>query len=69
MSGWRKKQIGELQVKEHCDLLLEALVGPALVERWWASPNAAFDGIPPREVGIERVHSYLLSHAYGGEYF
>lgn len=69
MTDQRKKQIGELKAKDHSDLLLEALVGPTLVERWWASPNAAFDGLPPREVGIERVHSYLLSHAFGGEYF
>lgn len=68
MTGWRKKQISEVKAKEHCDMLLEALVGPALVEKWWDSPNKAFDGRKPRDTEISLVHSYLLSNAYGGEY-
>jgi hypothetical protein len=68
MSGWRKKQIDQLIVRDHCNKLLEALVGPSLVDQWWDSPNKGFDGAKPRDVDVYHVQSYLLSHAYGGEY-
>lgn len=68
MSGWRKVQIEELKIKDHCNRLLEAMVGVDLVSKWWDSPNKAFDGKKPRDTDINVVHSYLLSHAFGGQY-
>lgn len=68
MSGWRKNQVGELKVREHCNMLLEAMVGKDLAPQWWDSPNRAFDGRKPRDTELSLVHSYLLNNAFGGEY-
>ena len=56
------------QKKRHCDLLLEAMVGKALILQWWNTPNKAFAGRHPANVDIDAVHSYLLNHAYNGDY-
>ena len=68
MSGWRKRQVSNLQIKDQCNLLLKAMVGEALVGKWWTSPNRAFDGKRPVEADIDLVYSYLLNNAFGGEY-
>jgi hypothetical protein len=51
-----------------CDRLIEAMVGKDLVDKWWSSPNKAFDGSTPAEVFSEdprSVYEYLMWHAYG----
>lgn len=54
------------QMKRRCDLLLEAMIGPNLVEQWWQSKNRAFDMKTPKEqfdIDPEVVYSYLMGHA------
>ena len=49
-------------MKEKCDRMLRALLGDwELMEKWWKSPNKAFDRRRPEEVDIKEVYSYLLS--------
>lgn len=67
-AGWRKRHIDNAVIKDHCNRMLEALVGRAWVEKWWNSPNVAFDGKTPTDTDLHVVHSYLLSHSYGGEF-
>lgn len=44
--------------------VLMALLGSEdLIERWWTSPNKAFDNKPPRDVELRKVADYLLWHA------
>ena len=31
-----------------------------LVERWWDSPNKAFNKLCPSQVGLDEVYSYVL---------
>lgn len=58
--------------KNRLDGLLFAIVGSeTLVERWWNSPNKAFDMQKPIdvfEVDSERVRDYIISCAYGEHY-
>ncbi len=58
--------------KEHCHIMLRSLFPnqPELQEKWWASPNKAFDGKTPEAMLQEdslRVVKYLWSHL-GGDY-
>ena len=53
-------------LKKRCDLLLEAMVGPNLVEKWWQSPNKAFDMKTAEEqfdIDPKVVYNYLMGHA------
>jgi hypothetical protein len=53
------------QVKERCDRMLEAIVGKDLVQKWWESPNKAFDDLTPCKQWEKDplvVYKYLLSH-------
>jgi len=55
-----------MNLKEKCDLLLEAMVSEDLVEKWWQSPNKHWDGRTPIEVfktDEQSVFDYLLSYA------
>lgn len=56
--------------KETCDRLLASMLGSwELVEKWWVSPNKAFDGKHPINVfeqDRKRVINYLFHHAYAG---
>ena len=53
--------LGVPKMKEKCNLLLRALLGDwRLMEKWWKSPNKAFDRRRPEEVDIEEVYNYLL---------
>ena len=49
--------------------LVCALVGEALANRWWNSPNKAFDNRTPMSLMNEdewtTVRDYLLHYAYG----
>lgn len=48
--------------------VLEPMVGKAYLDKWWTSPNRAFDNQPPALREFEEVKKYLLEHAmfYGG---
>ena len=49
--------------------ILHALLGSQeLVQKWWASPNKAFDGMTPIEMldrDKDRVKNYLLGQLSG----
>lgn len=48
-------------MKDKCDIMLMAMLGSQeMVDRWWKSPNHAFNRLTPLEVDIEDVYSYLL---------
>lgn len=52
------------------NLLVEALVGTSLSDKWWESPNKAFNNRPPmtymNDAEWTYVRDYLLHHAYVG---
>lgn len=58
--------------KNRLNGLLFAMTGSqTLTERWWNSPNKAFDMQKPIdvfEVDSERVRDYIISCAYGDHY-
>jgi hypothetical protein len=58
--------------KNKLDSILFAMLGNnELVEKWWDSPNKAFDMITPKEMldlNHECVVNYILNHAFGGAY-
>lgn len=53
----------KLWAREQCDQILTALVGPALVERWWLSPNKQFNFLLPEQLWETedwiKVYNYL----------
>jgi hypothetical protein len=52
---------------KRCNALLMAMLGSqALVEKWWVSPNRAFDMEQPVNVNKNSVEQYLMNMAYGG---
>lgn len=52
--------------KEKLNPILMGLLGSQeLVDRWWTSPNKAFDNKPPCDVELAKVKDYLIWHAYG----
>lgn len=43
------------------NIMLGAMLGSAeLVNKWWESPNKAFNKLCPKDVDIEDVYKYLL---------
>lgn len=49
--------------------LVAGMVGPDLMDSWWASPNQAFDGRTPEDqwqLGSDLVVNYLMHHAFSG---
>lgn len=59
--------LSELEMKNECNRMLAALVGPLLVDNWWQSKNRAFDNQTPAGEWLrnpERVYRYLQSHCY-----
>jgi len=46
-------------------MLIAMLGSDALVEKWWVSPNKAFDNKCPVDVDQEKVVSYLMFHTFG----
>jgi hypothetical protein len=57
------------QLRRTCSVIIEALVGEEFSERWWSSPNRAFDNRTPNEqwaLAPEVVFDYLTTHAFGG---
>lgn len=63
----KSKNVNLSELNKH----LEALVGPALVEKWWDSPNRYWNGFTPRKIyerdaeGKKEVETYILSYCYG----
>jgi hypothetical protein len=56
------------RLRQQCDALLVAMVGPELVVKWWTSPNRAFANDTPELVfstAPELVYAYLLKSAEG----
>ena len=54
--------------KAQCDALLLALVGPNLLEKWWLSPNLAFNSHTPEEIfkqDPDVIYNYLMRMAEG----
>ena len=59
------------RAKRICDVIVEALVGEEFSERWWTSPNRAFDGKTPSEqweLEPDVVFNYLMIYAFDGGY-
>lgn len=55
-------------LKLRCDWLLTAMVGKAMVESWWNSPNKHWEMKLPKDVfedTPEDVYNYLMFHANG----
>ena len=56
--------------KETCDRLLASMLGSwDLVDKWWNSPNRAFDGKHPIEVfesDKKAVINYIFHYAFAG---
>ena len=49
--------------KDQLDRCLMAMLGNMeLVERWWHSPNHAFDMKTPMESDWEKVQNYILGY-------
>jgi hypothetical protein len=59
----------EQEFRNIANNLVASMVGPNLVESWWASPNRAFDDRTPEAQwaqGSDRVVNYLMHHAFSG---
>lgn len=55
-----QNQKQSLSVKQKSDLILRSLVGEALMDKWWNSPNKAFGMQKPLDVSETKVFNYLL---------
>ena len=47
-------------------MLMAMLGSDALVDKWWVSPNKAFDNKCPVDVDQQKVVDYLMWHSFGG---
>jgi hypothetical protein len=59
----------EQEFRNVANQLVTSLVGPNMVESWWASPNQAFEGRTPEsqwQLGSDAVVNYLMHHAFAG---
>ena len=59
----------EQEFRNVANQLVTSLVGPSLVESWWASPNQAFEGLTPEsqwQLGSDRVVNYMMHLAFSG---
>ena len=58
----------EYQYKQRSVALVIAMVGADMADRWWNSPNKAFDGRTPAGqwlIDYESVYRYLMRSAEG----
>jgi hypothetical protein len=58
-------------LKDRCDQMLMALLGPEFAKTWWHSPNKAFGGLTPEGQWIldsQPVYNYLIQHCMGDYY-
>lgn len=61
--------ISPATMRARCETLVIAMVGQELADKWWNSPNKAFDMRTPTDMWVEdfrKVHNYLMHHAYAG---
>jgi hypothetical protein len=59
----------EQEFRNIANNLVASMVGPNMVDSWWASPNRAFDDCTPEAQwaqGSDRVVNYLMHHAFSG---
>jgi hypothetical protein len=59
----------EQEFRNIANNLVASMVGPNLVDAWWASPNRAFDNRTPEAQwaqGSDQVVNYLMAHAFQG---
>ena len=65
----RKKAIHSLINRDNtptANLMLISMLGSNdLVDKWWISPNKAFDNKCPVDVDDQDVIKYLTSHCFG----
>ena len=65
----RKKAIHSLINRDNtptANLMLISMLGSNdLVDKWWISPNKAFDNKCPVDVDNQDVIKYLMSHCFG----
>lgn len=59
------KWIGEGNNPTANSMLMGMLGSDALVEKWWQSPNKAFDYKCPVDVDQKDVVEYLMFHTFG----
>jgi len=55
-------------MRARCEVLVIAMVGRELAEKWWTGPNKAFDGHTPEQiysVAPSAVYTYLMKSAEG----
>ena len=60
--------MSELELKQHCNDMILALVGVDNVDDWWQSKNRAFKNRAPAGVFLEdpeKVYLYLTQHCSG----
>lgn len=57
-----------MNLREKCEMMVEALVGAELAPKWWASHNLAFDTTPNQKFEVDpvEVFKYLSAHCDGG---
>lgn len=56
-------------MKQRSVALVIAMVGKDLADKWWSSPNKAFNDMTPAGQWIkdhESVYNYLMRHSEGG---
>ena len=59
------QKVEETNIKQRCDVLVIALVGKDMSQKWWDSPNKAFGYKEPIHTDINEVYDYLMFHSYG----
>ena len=57
-------QPGKISRARLDQILMSMLGSQDLVERWWTTPNKAFEMQCPEQVDIELVKDYIIWHAY-----
>lgn len=61
----RKREILESQHRSELSTLLESLLGSKeLADKWWYSPNKAFDMKRPIDTDYNIVKDYLVWHTF-----
>jgi len=72
MKTHKPKTIAEVspkKLRERCDFMLTYLLGVENIEKWWSSPNMAFDGKTAKEyfeTDPYEVYYYLLRFTESG---
>ena len=62
--------ISPANMRARCEVLVIAMVGKALADKWWNGPNKAFGGDTPEQmysVAPDTVYAYLMKSLEGDE--